>query len=112
MSILHRYGDLKGAKNIAEAIVAARPISTTQQLKEAILQCFQEDKTRKIAQVFQSFRIATNNELKDIEKLCISLERILQRGGLFMGITFHSIERDVIHNFVRENSKIFSKVEI
>jgi hypothetical protein len=28
-----------------------------------------------------------------------------------MGITFHSLERDVIHNFAREHNKKFSKVE-
>lgn len=61
MSMLRRYGDLQGAKAIAEAIIAARPLNTTQQLKDAVLQCFQEDKSRKIAQVFQAFRIATNN---------------------------------------------------
>lgn len=29
-----------------------------------------------------------------------------------MGITFHSIERDVIHSFMRDNQKLFSKIEI
>lgn len=53
--------------------MAARPIKTTQQLKDTVVKCFQDDKTRKIAQVFQAFRIATNNEIKDIEKLCSSL---------------------------------------
>lgn len=66
MSILQRYGDLRGSKGISEAIIAARPLQTTQQLKDAVVKCFQDNKTRKIAQVFQSFRIATNNEIKDI----------------------------------------------
>jgi|JI6StandDraft_1071083.scaffolds.fasta_scaffold481778_1 16S rRNA C1402 N4-methylase RsmH len=74
MSILQRYGDLRGGKSVSEAIIAARPIRTTEQLRDAIVKCFQDDKTRKIAQVFQAFRIATNNEIKDIEKLCHSLE--------------------------------------
>jgi 16S rRNA C1402 N4-methylase RsmH len=73
MSILSRFGELRGAQGIAEAIIAARPIDTTGGLRDAVVKCFQEDKTRKIAQVFQAFRIATNNELKDIEKLCKGL---------------------------------------
>lgn len=61
MSILSRFGELRGSKSIAEAIVAARPIRTTKELRDAVVGCFQDDKTRKIAQVFQAFRIATNN---------------------------------------------------
>jgi 16S rRNA (cytosine1402-N4)-methyltransferase len=112
MAILQRYGDLRGAKGMTEAIMASRPIRTTQQLKDAVIGCFQDNKTRKIAQVFQAFRIATNNEIKDIEKLCESLEQCLGKGGLFMGITFHSLERDVIHSFHRRHPKAFSKIEI
>ena len=101
MAILQRYGDIKGQKAIAESIIAARPIMTTQKLKDAVIKCFQDNKTRKIAQVFQAFRIATNNEIKDIETLCHSLEQCLNKDGLFIGITFHSLERDVIHKFIR-----------
>lgn len=61
MSILSRFGELRGAQSIAETIIAARPIATTRELREAVVKCFQEDKTRKVAQVFQAFRIATNN---------------------------------------------------
>lgn len=91
MAILKRYGDLKGAKSIAQVIVEARPIRTTEELRDAVVKCFQDDKTRKIAQVFQAFRIATNNELKDIEKLCLSMEKCLQKDGYFLGVTFHSL---------------------
>ena len=62
--------------------------------------------------MFQAFRIATNNEIKSIEVLCHSLEHCLEKNGLFIGITFHSIERDVIHKFVKEKSKVFSKIEV
>ncbi len=33
MSILERYGELKGTKQISEAIINERPIKTTAQLK-------------------------------------------------------------------------------
>lgn len=39
----------------------ARPLKTTQDLREAVVMCFQDNKTKRIAQVFQALRVATNN---------------------------------------------------
>jgi 16S rRNA C1402 N4-methylase RsmH len=60
-------------------------------LRDAIVGCFQKDKQKKIAQVFQAFRIATNRELEDIQKLCSLLPKKLAKNGLSLFITFHSI---------------------
>jgi 16S rRNA C1402 N4-methylase RsmH len=54
-------------------IFAKKPIKTTFELRDAVVGCFQKDKQKKLAQVFQGFRIATNNELEDMEKLCDSV---------------------------------------
>lgn len=71
--IFEKYTDLKESKYIAEVIFAKKPINTTFELRDAVVGCFQKDKQKKLAQVFQAFRIATNNELEDMEKLCDSV---------------------------------------
>ena len=108
---MRRFGELKSAKAAAEAIIKSRPIKTTTQLRDAVVGSFQQDKPRKIAQVFQAFRIATNQELHNISLLCSALEDCLERNGMFIGVTFHSLERDIIHDFVKTNRKTYSKVE-
>lgn len=62
MDILIKYGDLNltQAKLAAKKIEESRPIKTTFQLRDCVVGCFQGNKTKKIAQVFQAMRIATN----------------------------------------------------
>lgn len=65
MELLIKYGDLNftEAKLVAGKMMECRPIKTTFQLRDAVVGCFQTNKTKKIAQVFQAMRIATNREL-------------------------------------------------
>jgi 16S rRNA C1402 N4-methylase RsmH len=62
VDILVKYGDLNftEAKLAAKKIEESKPIKTTFQLRDAVVGCFQTNKTKKIAQVFQALRIATN----------------------------------------------------
>ena len=59
--IFEKYTDLKEAKYVAQAVFNNKPIKTTFQLRDAVVGSFQKDKQKKITQVFQAFRIATNN---------------------------------------------------
>lgn len=61
--LIEKYTDLKEAKFVSESIFSKKPIKTTFDLRDAVVGCFQKDKQKKVAQVFQAFRIATNNEL-------------------------------------------------
>ena len=69
---LTKFGDLKReeAKAVAQKLIDSRPMHTTFELRDKIVGCFQKNKTKKIAQVFQAFRIATNNEFGDLKALC------------------------------------------
>lgn len=59
--IIEKYTDLKESKAISESIFSKKPIKTTFDLRDAVVGCFQKDKQKKVTQVFQAFRIATNN---------------------------------------------------
>lgn len=61
--IFEKYTDLQESKSLSEVIFAKKPIKTTHDLRDVVVGCFQKDKQKKLAQVFQAFRIATNHEL-------------------------------------------------
>ena len=90
---------------VAKSIFQNKPIKTTYGLRDAVVGCFQQEKTRKIAQVFQAFRICVNSELSHLNLLCNTLHNTLNPNGLALIITFHSLERDVIYNFLKNNQK-------
>lgn len=100
--VVRKFGDLPSgeAAQVAARIGQSRP-KTTFELRDCVVGCFQQEKTRKVAQVFQALRICVNSELLHLRTLCESLHKCLNRQGLALLITFHSLERDVIHGFLK-----------
>ena len=101
--IIHRYGEERWAKRIAQFIVAARkekPLTTTFELvdviKKAIPKGARLDGPHPAKRTFQAIRIEVNNEL---EILADTMERAVNRlksGGRIGVITFHSLEDRII----------------
>ena len=50
-------------------------------------------------------RIYANKELKNLEKLLLSLPKILQSGGRAVFISFHSLEDKLVKNYFRKYAK-------
>lgn len=101
--IIHRYGEERWSKRIAQFIVAARkekPLTTTFELvdviKKAIPKGARLDGPHPAKRTFQAIRIEVNNEL---EILADTMERAVNRlksGGRIGVITFHSLEDRII----------------
>ncbi|MCH5238205.1 MAG: 16S rRNA (cytosine(1402)-N(4))-methyltransferase RsmH [Muribaculaceae bacterium] len=104
-NILCGYADLKKPGAVAKAIVAARgskPIETTAELTDAVRSALDPRQEKKeMAQVFQAFRIAVNNESDDLAVFLRSTEKIIKTGGRLVTLTYHSMEDRLVKNFMK-----------
>lgn len=106
ITMLRTYGEEPFAVKIANAILAARPFSTTTQLAQAIAQAHRgkRGKIHPATRTFQALRIAVNDELGQLEKaLPIALE-LLSTGGRIAVISFHSLEDRIVKRFFKEQA--------
>ncbi len=119
-AVLHRYGEEKLAKEIAEAIVKVRekePLATTKQLAEVVLSVYRTKlKTDKeipwiggihpATQTFQALRILVNDELEVLRSVLPQAVDLLKPGGRLAVITFHSLEDRIVKHFFQKTKTI------
>lgn len=107
--IIHRYGEERWSKRIAQFIVAARkekPLTTTFELvdviKKAIPKGARLDGPHPAKRTFQAIRIEVNNELGILADTMEKAVDRLKSGGRIGVITFHSLEDRIIkHTFAK-----------
>ena len=120
---LFQEGDVhsKEAKRVARLICQKRPLYTTNELVNVVIGETNKNKHYKKSPatlIFQSLRIAVNDELYELEKLLKIVPRILDDDCNFVVISFHSLEdRRVKVSFkqlskmeIRKNQKIFQLI--
>lgn len=104
--LIREYGEEPMAKRIARAIVTARgqaPIETTSRLAEVI----RTVKKPRFGQIdpatltFQALRIATNEELVELEGFINDAVGRLEEGGRIAVISFHSLEDRIVKRTFR-----------
>ncbi len=104
--IIVQYGEEPAgfARQVATAIVGARPLSTTEELANLIKQTYRGrwKKTHPATRTFQALRIAVNDELRLIEDLLPLLPDLLKTGGRVGIISFHSLEDRLVKQFFKE----------
>lgn len=114
--IIATYGEEKPkmAMRIAKAIVANRPISTTQELADLVKQNHvgKWQKTHPATRTFQAIRIAVNQELQQIETLLPLLPRLLQKRGRVAIISFHSLEDRLVKQYFSEQKQAGYEAEL
>lgn len=104
--ILYRYGEERRARQVAHAIVQARPLSTTRQLVDVVAKATRSGREgmHPATRTFQALRIAVNHELEGLEAVLPQAVAALRPGGRLAVISFHSLEdRIVKHTFRRES---------
>jgi 16S rRNA (cytosine1402-N4)-methyltransferase len=102
-AILREYGEVERARLVAEAIWAARPITTTGQLRDIVSGIAKSrGRIHPATQVFQALRIAVNEELRRLSDALPSLVDILAPGSRLAVITFHSLEDRIVKRAFRE----------
>ncbi|MFQ5595008.1 MAG: 16S rRNA (cytosine(1402)-N(4))-methyltransferase RsmH [Anaerolineae bacterium] len=101
--ILRRYGEERYARRIARAIVAHRPLATTQELVAVIERTVPgRGRVHPATRTFQALRIATNDELGALERALPQAVKLLRPHGRLLVISFHSLEDRIVKRFFRE----------
>ncbi len=114
--IIVQYGEEpRGfARRIAQAITRNRPFSTTKELADMILATHRGkwQKTHPATRTFQALRIATNDELGQIEETLPLLPQLLKKGGRIGVISFHSLEDRPVKRFFKEQAESGYEAEL
>ncbi|MDB5177650.1 MAG: mraW [Candidatus Saccharibacteria bacterium] len=114
--IITRYGEEPHgfAKRIAQAIIANRPIHTTDVLANLIKQSHRGKWTRihPATRTFQALRIAVNDELGQIETMLPLLPRLLEPGGRVGVISFHSLEDRLVKQYFKDQQQSGLEAEL
>ena len=104
-SVFSRYGELRNAMAIADAITMARevsPIETTDDLKAAVARFLPRGSENKVlAQIFQALRIEVNEEMKVLEAFLGQCADVLNPGGRLVVLSYHSLEDRLVKNFMK-----------
>jgi len=112
--ILREYGEVQNARRVAEAILAARPIRTTAQLRDVVAgvaRAARKTRVHPATLVFQALRIAVNDELRRLSDALPQLIDVLRPGGRLAIITFQSLEDRIVKNVFRTEALSVRRVE-
>jgi 16S rRNA (cytosine1402-N4)-methyltransferase len=101
--LLYRYGEERRSRQVAAAIVHARPITTTTQLANLVAKVTSGGKSgiHPATRTFQALRIAVNGELEAIEQVLPQTIEALAPGGRLAVIAFHSLEDRIVKQFIK-----------
>jgi 16S rRNA (cytosine1402-N4)-methyltransferase len=103
--LIYRFGEERRSRRISRAIVRARPLKTTKQLADVIERAAPRTKHGRIhpaTRTFQALRIAVNDELGELDRLLEGGPPLLNAGGRFVFISFHSLEDRAVKLAFRE----------
>ncbi len=101
--ILRQYGEEPRAATIAKAIVAARPLKTTQELADIIRSVMPKgSKMHPATKSFQAIRIAVNDELELLRASLPLWFQLLAPQGRIGVISFHSLEDRLVKRAFQE----------
>jgi len=112
INILKKYGEEPFAGRIADLIVKKRvlkKIESTSELasviSEAIPKKFHKHGQNPATKSFQAIRIFINKELEAIESLLNKIEKIVEKGGRVVFISFHSLEDRLVKDMLNFYAK-------
>jgi 16S rRNA (cytosine1402-N4)-methyltransferase len=106
-NLLFRYGEERNSRQVARAIVNARPVQTTTQLAAVVARATRGGKSgiHPATRTFQALRIAVNRELDTLEEVLPQTLGALAPGGRLAIISFHSLEDRMVKQFMRRESR-------
>jgi 16S rRNA (cytosine1402-N4)-methyltransferase len=107
-NLFFKYGEIRISRKVAELIVLAREekeIVTTTDLLE-ILDGVVPEKRRNqfLSQVFQSIRIEVNQEIESLKQMLIDGVDLLNIGGRFVVLSYHSLEDRLVKNIFKRGN--------
>ena len=103
--IFYLYGELKGSRRLAAAIVKARTahaIRNTQDLANIVAPLLKREREKKeTAKLFQALRIEVNHEMDALKEMLLAARDVLAPGGRLSVITYHSLEDRMVKNVMK-----------
>jgi 16S rRNA (cytosine1402-N4)-methyltransferase len=91
--LIYEYGEERRSRQIARAIVRARPLKTTLDLAEVVARAApRTERIHPATRTFMALRIAVNRELDEVDALLEGMPDLLEPGGRMVVISFHSLE--------------------
>jgi 16S rRNA (cytosine1402-N4)-methyltransferase len=109
--LIFNFGEERRARQVARAIVAARPLVTTLQLAQIVARSVLAGKMKPVrgmhpaTRTFQALRIAVNHELDAVAEVLPQAVAVLAPGGRLAVISFHSLEDRIVKQFFRRESQ-------
>lgn len=106
--VIFKYGEERRSRQVARAIVEARPVESTAELAELVAKVVGREPGSKLhpaTRTFQALRIAVNAELEAIERTIPQAVESLAQGGRLAVISFHSLEDRIVKNLFRDLSR-------
>ncbi|HWQ84509.1 MAG TPA: 16S rRNA (cytosine(1402)-N(4))-methyltransferase RsmH [Anaerolineales bacterium] len=108
-NLIYRYGEERRSRQIAKAIVQARPVSTTRQLAAIVLRASGPERRKThihpATRTFQALRIEVNQELENLQSvLPQAISTLLPEGRLAI-IAFHSLEDRIVKQYFHRESR-------
>jgi len=105
-NLIFKYGEERYSRKIADAIIANRPLASTQELADIIEHVIGKHTSRihPATRTFQALRIAVNQELDALEAFLPTALELLKPGGRLAIIAFHSLEDRIVKQFFRRES--------
>lgn len=106
-NLLSRYGEERRARQVARAIVGARPLETTTQLARVVAAVTGSGRPgmHPATRTFQALRIAVNHELDALEEFLPQALSALAPSGRLAVISFHSLEDRIVKQYFRRESQ-------
>ncbi|MCY7320791.1 MAG: 16S rRNA (cytosine(1402)-N(4))-methyltransferase RsmH [Phormidesmis sp. CAN_BIN36] len=106
-NVFYTYGEERLSRRIARRIVERRPFQTTTELAETIAHSvprqYRYGRIHPATRVFQSLRIAVNQELAVLETFVNQAPQWLKPEGKIAIISFHSLEDRIVKHRLKES---------
>lgn len=107
--VFRDYGEEPRARRLAREVIkrrATEPLQTSDDLVAAIaVSLGRAPSVKEKARIFQSVRIAVNEELEALEAGLPAIRDVLKGGGVLVVIAYHSVEDRTVKNAFREWSR-------
>jgi len=103
--IIFHYGEERKSREIARAIIDARPLKTTGELRDVVKSVVKgPHQTKSLARVFQGIRIEVNRELDMLRKAMEQSLELLKLDGRIVAISYHSLEDRIVKRFFKSGN--------
>jgi 16S rRNA (cytosine1402-N4)-methyltransferase len=105
--IIKTYGEEIASRQIARKLVERRPIRTTLDLANAVVEAVggRHGKTHPATRTFQALRIEVNHEMENLESALGQAVNLLGFGGRLVVISYHSLEDRIVKHFLQREAK-------